>query len=227
MIPYLSEYRITSPYGYRLKVYKPKFKGEKEFHTGVDLAHSHQYPLKAFVDGKVIYAQEAPSGSGLGGFGVCVVIEDDAGYYQIYAHCDDKKKPLVKVGDKVQQGQVIAFMGHTGQSVGSHLHFEVRKAGKSLGFGNHVEPINYLTKYFEKKKKTNGNIDTKEDESMKLVMKENFKKYVKDSIDNLAKKGLLNNPDDWKKKVDSGEIYDDLPMFTAVLLDRISDKETK
>ncbi|MFC8688130.1 N-acetylmuramoyl-L-alanine amidase family protein [Brevibacillus porteri] len=65
---------------------------------------------------------------------------------------------------------------------------------------------------------------TKEDEFMKFIMSEQGKQYAKGAIDNLTKKGHLNDPDLWKKRVDEGTIYQELPWLTLLLLDRVSNK---
>lgn len=222
MVQAMKEYRVTSPYGDRLKVHKPAFKGQMEKHTGIDLAHSCQYPIKAFVEGKVIHSKLAKSGTGLGGFGfgVVVMIEDKYGFYHMYAHLDDKKPPTVQVGQLVKQGQVIGFMGNTGNSVGYHLHYGVRERGSSFGYGRDTDPVRYLEWCIDQSK-----IEKLKEviEAMKYVMNHSDRDYTKTAIDNLAKKGLLNNPDDWKQSVDDGTVYERLPMLTVVVLDRVSD----
>ena len=62
-------------------------------------------------------------------------IRHQNGYVTYYAHCS---KLLVSYGTKVYQGQAIAKVGSTGRSTGPHLHFEIRKGGKT------VNPLNYL-----------------------------------------------------------------------------------
>lgn len=138
----------------------------------------------------------------------------------MYAHLDDKKALPVQAGQTVKQGQVIGYMGNTGFSVGYHLHFEVRGKGASYGYGNDTDPVGYLEWYIEQSKI--GEL-REVIEAMKYVMNHSDRDYTKTAIDNLVKKGLLNNPDDWKKSVDDGTVYQRLPMLTAVVLDRVSD----
>lgn len=70
-----------------------------------------------------------------GGYGNCVIIKHDNGQETLYGHCS---KINVSVGDKVYKGQVVANVGNTGRSTGSHLHFEVHVGGKA------VDPWSYI-----------------------------------------------------------------------------------
>ena len=72
-----------------------------------------------------------------GGYGYFIVIDHGNGLATAYAH---NSRLLVKEGDLVTQGQVIAKSGSTGLSTGPHLHFEVRKDGVP------VDPAGYLPK---------------------------------------------------------------------------------
>lgn len=96
----------------------------------------------------------------------------------------------------------------------------MRAKGFSFGYGKDIDPVRYLEWYIEQSKTE----ELREViETMKYVMNQSDRDYTKTAIDNLAKKGLLNNPDDWKKSVDDGTVYGQLPMLTAVVLDRVSD----
>ncbi len=94
--------------------------GGTRFHSGIDYAANRGSDIKAAEDGTVIL-----SGTN-GGYGLCVVIDHGGGISTLYGHAD---KLLVKVGQVVAQGQVIAKVGSTGVSTGPHLHFEVRVNG--------------------------------------------------------------------------------------------------
>jgi len=86
-------------------------------HTGVDIDGDYTSPLYAADDGVVTTA-----GWNTGGYGLMILIDHPNGMRTRYGH---SSKLFVKVGDHVKRGQVIAMMGSTGRSTGSHLHFEV------------------------------------------------------------------------------------------------------
>ena len=90
-------------------------------HYGIDLCAPKGTSIYAAKYGEVVY-----SGYGAGaynGYGYIVVVRDDDGYYQLYAHM--MKQPDVKCGQKVFPGQKIGHVGSTGNSSGNHLHFEI------------------------------------------------------------------------------------------------------
>ncbi|EOS7871890.1 peptidoglycan DD-metalloendopeptidase family protein [Enterococcus hirae] len=102
----LKNYTISSPFGNR----------GGEFHRGIDLAAPQGEPIYASKAGTVIKAEFHPS------WGNYVAIEHEDGTTALYAH---QQEYQVKVGDKVKQGQIIGYVGSTGNSTGSHLHFEL------------------------------------------------------------------------------------------------------
>ncbi len=117
-------YYITSPYGYRNHPISGKYK----FHKGIDIAGSgiKGKPIVAAADGIVSIAKYNS-----GGYGYYVMVnhgtaDDGKSYVTLYAHMT---KYIVKVGQKVQKGQTIGYVGTTGASTGYHLHFEVRVNG--------------------------------------------------------------------------------------------------
>jgi murein DD-endopeptidase MepM/ murein hydrolase activator NlpD len=135
-------YRITSPYGERIH----PIKKEKIFHRGIDLVIGHRKPILSFTDGEVIFAKEGRTGSGFGNYGNVVAVRDSNGALHCYAHLHDIG---VNVGNLVKRGDPIGTEGNTGQSAGSHLHYEVRlKDSPSFGFGTHTDPTEYLTKFY-------------------------------------------------------------------------------
>lgn len=91
-------------------------------HNGVDLAGSYGSNVLASASGQVIISKNSGYN---GGYGSYVVIKHDNGTQTLYAHLS---KTNVDVGDEVNQGQIIGFMGSTGKSTGVHVHFEIRGA---------------------------------------------------------------------------------------------------
>lgn len=103
----------TSPYGYR---YHP-ISGTYTFHSGVDLAAAGGTPIYASKSGTVTTAAYAQYS-----WGNYVVINHGDGYSTLYAHM---RYYAVSVGEHVNQGDVIGYVGTTGNSTGNHLHFNV------------------------------------------------------------------------------------------------------
>ncbi|MBK5039585.1 peptidoglycan DD-metalloendopeptidase family protein [Enterococcus faecium] len=102
----VKNYTISSPFGTR----------GGEFHRGIDLAAAQGEPIYASKEGTVVKAEFHPS------WGNYVAIEHEDGTTALYAH---QQEYQVKMGDKVKQGQIIGYVGSTGNSTGSHLHFEL------------------------------------------------------------------------------------------------------
>ncbi len=117
---------ITSPFGERIH---PQT-GKAEYHTGVDIAAEPGRPVRATADGIVSFAGWS------GGNGNLVVLEHGNGYSTFYAH---NRLVAVKVGQKIRRGEVISYIGSTGNSTGPHCHYEVWHDGKA------VDPDTYLT----------------------------------------------------------------------------------
>ncbi len=98
-------------------------------HTGIDLAGASGTNIRAAAGGRVILA------GWNGGYGNTVIIVHTGGMTTLYAH---QKAVNVAVGQDVNAGDVIGFVGSSGLSTGPHLHFEVRLNG------NPVNPAPYL-----------------------------------------------------------------------------------
>lgn len=109
--------RVSSPFGPR----RDPFKRVKAMHTGIDVPKPLGTPVAAPGPGKVVRAGWA------GAYGLLIDINHDNGLTTRYAHLS---KIEVKVGQRVTAGQLIARVGSTGRSTGSHLHYETRINGK-------------------------------------------------------------------------------------------------
>lgn len=119
--------RLSDRYGYRNHpVYRKRL-----FHAGIDIAAPKGTPIAAAMSGKVIYAGRRS------GYGKLVILSHSKGYSSRYGHCSSI---LVKKGQYVKAGQIISRVGATGVATGNHLHFEVRKNGKTQN------PLSYLKK---------------------------------------------------------------------------------
>ncbi|WP_449396890.1 M23 family metallopeptidase [Devosia riboflavina] len=115
---------MRSRFGYRIH---PIFKTRK-LHTGVDLAARSGTPIYAAGDGTISYYRWQS------GYGNKIEIQHVNGYETAYGHLSRYVDGL-GVGSKVRQGQLIGYVGSTGQSTGPHLHFEI------LINGNLVDPL--------------------------------------------------------------------------------------
>ena len=116
---------VTSEFGNRID----PFTGQRRGHTGMDLAVPTGTPIRAALPGTVTAAQYHSS------YGYYVMIDHGGGLYTVYMHASSL---LVSPGQTVSAGDVIAKVGSTGISTGSHLHF-----GVSLN-GSYVSPWSYL-----------------------------------------------------------------------------------
>jgi len=94
-----------------------------ESHPGIDIAVPAGTPVRAAGGGAVEAAGTDPA------YGLFVLLRHSSGYETMYGHAS---RLLVREGDSVQAGQVIALSGNSGRSTAPHLHFEIRREGKSL-----------------------------------------------------------------------------------------------
>ncbi len=115
---------LRSRFGYRIH---PIFK-TRRLHTGVDLAARTGTPIYASGDGVISYYKWQS------GYGNKVEIQHVNGYETAYGHMSRFAEGL-GVGSRVRQGQVVGYVGSTGQSTGPHLHFEIKING------NLVDPL--------------------------------------------------------------------------------------
>lgn len=99
--------------------------GDGRGHKGIDIAAPFGTPIYAAAAGTVIDASSG--GAWNGGYGNCVTIQNEDGNVTVYAH---QSEIAAEPGDVIVQGQLIGYVGNTGDSNGNHLHFEVRQDGK-------------------------------------------------------------------------------------------------
>lgn len=110
---------ISSYYGYR----RDPFTGRRAFHAGVDIVSRYGAPVRVTADG-VVY--QVGYNRGLGRF---VKVRHRHGFVTIYGHL---RKYVVRRGERVKKGEIIGYVGNTGRSTGPHLHYEIKRWGRSL-----------------------------------------------------------------------------------------------
>ncbi len=116
---------VTSGFGLR----KSPFTGRKERHKGWDIGARLGSSIRATADGVVVVSGRET------GYGKMLKIDHGYGISTRYGH---NSKNLVKAGDRVKRGDLIALVGSTGRSTGPHLHYEVLRGGVP------VNPRNYI-----------------------------------------------------------------------------------
>lgn len=119
--PLPQSYTITSWFGYRAD----PFTGEIDYHSGTDIGAPGGTPILASADGTVTIANGIDSWGG--GYGYYIKVRHNDTYETLYAHCSSI---CVVAGQEVKQGEVIGYVGTTGNSTGNHLHFEVWQNGQ-------------------------------------------------------------------------------------------------
>ena len=119
--PLPQSYTITSWFGYRAD----PFTGEIDYHSGTDIGAPGGTPILAAADGTVTIANGIDSWGG--GYGYYIKVHHNDTYETLYAHCSSI---CVVAGQEVKQGEVIGYVGTTGNSTGNHLHFEVWQNGQ-------------------------------------------------------------------------------------------------
>ena len=113
--------RLSSGYGYR----SHPILGYTKMHRGVDFAAPRGTPVMAAGNGTIVCMGRR------GSYGNYMRIRHISGYSTAYAHLNGFKKGL-RVGSRVKQGNVIAYVGATGRVTGAHLHFELLKSGRQI-----------------------------------------------------------------------------------------------
>ena len=132
--------RLSSPFGMR----KHPIDGFNKMHRGTDFAAPMGTPIMASGDGVVKKA------GWCGGGGNCIVIKHNSIYQTVYAHMSKFAKSI-RNGIRVKQGQVIGYVGSTGKSTGSHLHYEVIVNGEKINSQKLKLPSGKILKDNERK----------------------------------------------------------------------------
>ncbi len=123
--------RISSDFGVRADPFTGKQKG----HKGVDIAAPAGTPIYAMTDGVILRRYFSPS------YGNVIYIKHDDGKASRYAHMSSFQ-PGFREGSRVNQGDLIGYVGSTGNSTGAHLHFEVRANDKDDAEA--LDPMQYI-----------------------------------------------------------------------------------
>jgi murein DD-endopeptidase MepM/ murein hydrolase activator NlpD len=118
--------KINSGFGYRTH----PITGSWEFHEGLDIGGDFGTPIYATAGGTVIYSDWRY------GYGLSVGLDHGNGFTTFYAH---NSRNLVGPGERVEKGQIIAYVGNTGSTTGTHVHYEVRYQGRL------TNPVRFLS----------------------------------------------------------------------------------
>lgn len=119
--------RFASGFGVRRIPYASGY----QFHMGVDIIGAHGSAIWATAPGEVVFVGYR------GSYGNMVIVDHGYDYETLYAHLTDF---AVSVGEEVERGQVVGYMGASGRTTGTHLHYEVHRKGSP------VNPANYMKK---------------------------------------------------------------------------------
>jgi murein DD-endopeptidase MepM/ murein hydrolase activator NlpD len=127
----IAAFTYTSAFGVR----SDPFHGYAAMHAGIDLASPTGTPIYATADGIVDRAEW------FGGYGNMVDIDHGKGIATRYGHMS---RIIAHAGDRVKRGDLIGYVGSTGRSTGSHLHYEVRIDGHAVNPIPFLQSANYL-----------------------------------------------------------------------------------
>jgi len=124
-ISFLDNMPITPPVdgGYITQGFVTDNLFEEDNHYGIDIAAPEGAPVKAAASGIVIFSNWSYH------YGNMIIIYHQGGYFSIYGH---NSRNIVREHQMVERGEVIAFVGNTGESEGPHLHFEIWKDGMPI-----------------------------------------------------------------------------------------------
>ncbi|MGC8765824.1 MAG: M23 family metallopeptidase [Brevinematia bacterium] len=115
--------KVTSDFGIKRNFVLKNRVVRTSFHMGIDYVNGKNFDIYSIEDGTVVF-------SGYNGWsGNFILIDHGFGIFSAYAHCS---RLLVKSGDKVRKGELIAISGSTGYATGDHLHFSLIINGTSV-----------------------------------------------------------------------------------------------
>ncbi|BDF79134.1 peptidase, M23 family [Pyramidobacter piscolens W5455] len=117
--------KISSPFGWR----RHPIRRARLFHAGIDIRAPRHTPIRASRGGQVIFS------GWMNGYGRTVIIRHDSTYTTLYGHCQSL---MIRKGQNVKKGTVIATVGSSGRATGPHVHFEVRRNDSP------TNPMSYL-----------------------------------------------------------------------------------
>jgi murein DD-endopeptidase MepM/ murein hydrolase activator NlpD len=103
--------------------------GGREFHRGIDIPAPREERVLAAAAGEIVYAGK------MSGFGIVVMIDHGNRLITVYAHLS---RTVVRLEEVVERGQTVGYVGDSGRTTGTHLHFEVRSKGVP------ADPLRYL-----------------------------------------------------------------------------------
>ena len=128
------------------KVISP-FGGKRRHHSGTDIKTKANDNIYAAFDGEVVFS------GNYYGYGNLIRIKHPNGLETYYSH---NSKNLVKAGDNVKAGQLIALTGRTGRATTEHLHFETRVKGKAVNSNKYIDHANHTIRLNAFKKTKEG-----------------------------------------------------------------------
>lgn len=191
-------------------------------HHGIDINFdkgSEGTPLYAITGGKVVSSQggglvETPSSNG--GCGNNVQWKDSGGYYHWYMHMRDD--PLVNVGDDIEPGQLLGYVGDTGWSSGAHLHYSVNKAPGSSG-NQAVNPLLYWDTF-----EPSGDLvgDTDEEKIWAYLVNNGFEKHAAAGVMGAFEVESSNDPN----TLEGYYAFDDRTRNNAVVREAMQNYDT-
>ncbi len=101
----------------------------QEFHKGIDIDGAREERVLSAAAGEVVFSGR------MTGYGTVVMVDHGNRLITLYAHLS---RAAVRLGDRVAPGQAIGYVGSSGETTGTHLHFEIRYRGQA------VDPLDYL-----------------------------------------------------------------------------------